>query len=75
MIQSSANYITSFHSTHPFKMVKEIRYVGHVVRGNSIRFNVCRLGKFVLTGSADGHAVIYDYNTTHIVSVNEKSDV
>ncbi len=65
--QTAANYIACFKGQKPFRMKKDTRFVGQFVGANPVRCRFCRLGKYVLSGSADGNAFIFDAKTTRLV--------
>jgi WD40 repeat protein len=61
--QSNGNYAAIFKSRVPFKLNKKKRFQGHTVKGFPIHCNFSLDGSVFCSGSSNGNACLYDWNT------------
>ena len=65
--QSNGNYIAIFSTSPPFRLNKYKRYESHSVSGFPIKCNFNFDGKKLASGSSDGFAYLYDYQSSKVV--------
>ncbi|XP_071789065.1 WD repeat-containing protein 25-like [Asterias amurensis] len=62
--QSNANYVALFSAIRPYKLNKYNRYEGHRLEGYHIGCDFSPDGALLASGSSDGMAYIYDFQST-----------
>ncbi|KAM7157704.1 WD repeat-containing protein 25 isoform 1-T8 [Molossus nigricans] len=63
LAQTNGNYLALFSAVWPYRMSRRRRYEGHKVEGYSVGCECSPDGDLLVTGSADGRALLYCFRT------------
>ncbi|XP_004681632.1 PREDICTED: WD repeat-containing protein 25 [Condylura cristata] len=63
LAQTNGNYLALFSAVWPYRMSRRRRYEGHKVEGYSVGCECSPDGDLLVTGSADGRALLYTFRT------------
>ncbi|XP_046503365.1 WD repeat-containing protein 25 isoform X1 [Equus quagga] len=63
LAQTNGNYLALFSAVWPYRMSRRRRYEGHKVEGYSVGCECSPDGDLLVTGSADGRALLYSFRT------------
>ncbi|XP_075387895.1 WD repeat-containing protein 25 [Tenrec ecaudatus] len=63
LAQTNGNYLALFSAVWPYRMSRRRRYEGHKVEGYSVGCECSPDGDLLVTGSADGQILLYNFRT------------